>query len=222
MSKVYAGRSWTIDCFVSGFSNNAFLITCLATNNSLIIDTPSDPRELISAAQSTKVDAVFITHNHWDHIDGMSEVLAVLGPVPVRIGIKDAEFALKNEQIALEPLHTNTTISIGSIEVRTISTPGHTPGSTCFLLPAESPRHPPHLFSGDTLFPGGPGRTRSHQALLQIITSIGNELMVLPESTVVLPGHGQFTNIRDAKTEYIEFLKTPLTGNEFGDISWRR
>ncbi len=222
MPSVYNGEAWTIDCFVSGFSNNSFLITCRDTGKSIIIDAPDAPTKLIDAARSTEVTVILITHNHWDHIQGLDEVVHKF-PAPVGIGTADAD-AFYNKY---NPLPFNvTTISdgmifkAGSIILRSIETSGHTYGSTCFMLPAESPSLAPHLFSGDTLFPGGPGKTGSPEAFSQILESIETRLLTLPSHTRVLPGHGQFTSISKARAEYAIFKSRPHSGSDFGDVRW--
>ena len=89
MSIVYEGARWKIERFVSGFSNNAYLITAGADRSSIIIDTPDKPHELITAARQTTVRGVLITHNHWDHLQGFEGVLNAFR-VPVGIGEQDA------------------------------------------------------------------------------------------------------------------------------------
>ena len=74
MSNVFAGEYWSIQSFVSGFSNNAYLITCARTGNSVIVDTPADPFELIEAASSTNLAYIVITHGHQDHVEGFNQV----------------------------------------------------------------------------------------------------------------------------------------------------
>ncbi|MFW0858887.1 MAG: MBL fold metallo-hydrolase [Dehalococcoidia bacterium] len=85
-------------------------------------------------------------------------------------------------------LNDGDTISFGNIELHVLHTPGHTPGSVCFLTGN-------HLISGDTIFPSGPGRTGSPDQLRQIIESITSKILVLPDDTRVYPGHGDSTMV---------------------------
>ena len=94
-----------------------------------------------------------------------------------------------------------------------LSTPGHTEGATCFLVGK-------HLFSGDTLFPGGPGKTRSPEALTQIIDSITSKLLALPDDTAVYPGHGDDTTIGDARRKYEDYASRSRPEGLFGDVEW--
>jgi hydroxyacylglutathione hydrolase len=97
--------------------------------------------------------------------------------------------------------------------VRVIHTPGHTPGSICLLVGGA-------LLTGDTLFPGGPGRTRDPQALAQLIDSITTRLHVLPPETLVLPGHGDTTTIGVSREEYAVFASKSHQADLAGDVLW--
>ena len=137
MTDVYEGERWTIRNFISGFSNNAYLVTCRRTNKSVIIDTPAEPTELIEAASETDVSAILITHGHYDHVDGFNEVRSRFA-APVGIGSGDAA-DLPSKPASRIELTNDSIITAGDILLRAIETPGHTPGSYCLMLPAESP-----------------------------------------------------------------------------------
>ena len=92
-------------------------------------------------------------------------------------------------------------------------TPGHTDGSTCFLIGN-------HLFSGDTLFPGGPGKSRSPEALRTELDSITSKLLILPDETAVYPGHGDDTSIAEARRQYRVFASKSHPDDLCGDVSW--
>ena len=123
------------------YDNNAYLLVSPETNESLIIDTPADPIELVEAARDTDVKAILITHNHSDHIRGLTEVTLAIAS-PVGIGEADARALPKPPNRFLTD---GEEITAGSIVLRALSTPGHTPGSTCFVVGK-------HLFSGDVLW----------------------------------------------------------------------
>jgi glyoxylase-like metal-dependent hydrolase (beta-lactamase superfamily II) len=101
--------------------------------------------------------------------------------------------------------------------VRVLHTPGHTPGSICLLAPASGHNV---LISGDTLFPGGPGRSDSNAALNEMIASIASRLLPLPENTVVMPGHGDDTTIAASKREYEVFASKEHPADLRGDVLW--
>ena len=191
------------------YDNNAYVLVCPKTNESIIIDTPADPGELIQAAKTTTVKSILITHNHFDHIQGFPEVTSAI-EAPVGIGEPDAE-ALP--QAADFFLRDGDEIEAGSLKLKAISTPGHTPGSTCLAVGK-------HLFTGDTLFPGGPGKTGSPGNLNQIIETITGKLFVLGDDVTFYPGHGDDGELRTAKEEYEFFKSREHPPDLCGDVLW--
>ena len=191
------------------FGNNAYLLVCPETNRSIIIDTPPDPGELIQAAQQTDVQAILITHNHWDHIEGLEEVSTAIG-APVGIGVEDAGGLPTPPSILI---YDGDEISAGSITLSAIFTPGHTPGSTCFSFG-------PHLFTGDTLFPNGPGRSGSPEKLQQLIESITSRLFVMDQIEDFYPGHGDDGNLATERGKYEVFASKEHPADLEGDVDW--
>ena len=191
------------------------------SNIKVIIDTPDEPLEMIAAAETTDVQAILITHNHWDHIEGF-DIVTDKFAVPVGIGENDAA-AISDREGYRDPIDVSqdNILQVGEISIRCIETPGHTPGSTCFMLPGDSPAATPHLFSGDTLFPGGPGKTGSPEAFEQIVDSVSNRLLSLPSESVVMPGHGDFTTIERSAEEYAVFAANPHEPGLFGEVTWQ-
>ena len=112
-----------------------------------------------------------------------------------------------------EELADGKVIEFGGQKLSAVFTPGHTPGSTCFVIGDN-------LFSGDTLFPGGPGRTQSNVDLQQEIESIASRLHTLPDGTAVYPGHGDNTTIADSKREYAVFAGKEHAADLHGDVLW--
>ena len=104
-------------------------------------------------------------------------------------------------------------VKVGNLSFRVLSVPGHTPGSTTFV-------YGKHAFVGDTLFPGGPGRSRSNEALQQEIESIRTHLYALPDDTVIYPGHGDRTTIGASKAEYAVFAGKEHAPDLAGDVNW--
>ena len=191
------------------YDNNAYLLVCQQTGESLIIDTPSDPEELINIASSTQVKGVLITHNHVDHLLGFDEVTSAFD-APVAIGTSDASALEKGADIFLED---DTKISVGNITLTIITTPGHTSGSICI-------RYDQHLFTGDTLFPGGPGKTQSADNLDLIIESITLKLFSLPSGMFFYPGHGSDGLLDESRREYAIFSSKDRPRDMFGDVQW--
>jgi len=110
-------------------------------------------------------------------------------------------------------LSDDNIVSFGNVKLEVLHTPGHTPGSLCFKIGK-------YLISGDTIFPGGPGMTRSPADLRQIIKSITDKILVLPDDTQVHPGHGDSTTLRKEKDEFAVFSSQPHDKNLCGTILW--
>ena len=193
------------------YDNNAYLLVCPETNESIIIDAPADPGELIQAAKTTTVKSILITHNHSDHIQGFTEVTSAI-EASVSIGEPDAEALPKTADFFLKD---GDEIEAGSLKLSAISTPGHTPGSTCLAVGK-------HLFTGDTLFPGGPGKTGSPGSLKQIIETITGKLFVLGDDVTFYPGHGDDGELRTAKEEFGVFKSREHRPGLCGDVLWLR
>ena len=193
------------------YDNNAYLVLCSATKDSLIIDTPADPGELLAIASTTNVQAIVITHNHMDHLLGFDEVVAAID-APVGIGSADAQALTKKPDFYLED---SKDLKIGNLSIRPIFTPGHTDGSTC-LITGE------HLFTGDTLFPGGPGKSRSPEALQQLISSITSKLFSLPTGITIYPGHGDDGVLDESRKEYEIYASKVHPETLCGDVEWLR
>jgi len=205
--------------FVCGPSdNNAFLVASTRTNQSAIIDAPADPGRMIEAARQTDVQALLLTHGHADHLAGLSEVLSAFD-VPVGIGDADRDQLLAAGVTPQVDIADGMVFRFGDPRLMAIHVPGHTAGSTAFLLPPSGAR-PGLLFGGDTLFPGGPGGTRSPEDFEQIIQSIRERLFALPNDTIVLPGHGASTIIEEAIAEYTVFESLHHRHGLFGTVTW--
>lgn len=191
------------------YGNNAYIVVCPETNESLVIDAPPDPGALIQAAKQTDVKAILITHNHWDHIEGLDEVVSALGS-PVGIGQDDADALDNPPQIRIGD---GDQISAGNVTLTAIHTPGHTLGSTCFIFG-------PHLFTGDTLFPNGPGRTGSPESLKQLLESVESRLFSLEGIGEFFPGHGDIGDLATEKGKFEVFVSKEHPDDLHGDVEW--
>ena len=191
------------------YDNNAYLIVSPDTNEGIIIDAPMEPEVLLQEALNIDVKYILITHRHQDHLAGLSTIREKTGAL---IGVhgEDAE-ALPMEADFL--LKDQDNIVVGNINMTVMHTPGHTPGSVCYLVEDN-------IFSGDTLFPGGPGHSSSAGKLSQTIKSITEKLFVLPDSLSLLPGHGKEGVLGVSKEEYKLFASRPHPEDLSGDVLW--
>ena len=191
------------------FEASSYVITCRQTGESVLIDAPAEATEILRHLRGTKPRYILITHGHPDHLGALSELRAELG-IPTAIHPLDAVSLPSPPQILL---HEGDTLYFGGLKLKVLHTPGHTPGSLCFLLGK-------HLFSGDTLFPGGPGKTRSSADLRQIIESITSKIFILPDDTQIYPGHGEATRLGKEKVEFAIFASRPHDPGLCGDVLW--
>lgn len=167
--------------------NNVFVVSDEGSGEAYVLDGGYEPEAIASVATGLRVQGILVTHGHRDHHEHVAELKRLLD-APVGIGEADAALLSVPADFVV---HDGETYTFGVHTLRALHTPGHTPGSTCFLLDEAG-----YLFTGDTLFPGGPGNTRQDPAAFaQVIESIRTRLFTLPPETVVCPGHGRDTTI---------------------------
>jgi hydroxyacylglutathione hydrolase len=191
------------------WGTNAYIVVCQATGESLLVDAPGEADKVLKELAGTKPKYIVITHNHIDHIGALEELKSKL-KVPVAIHPADAS------RLALQPdveLKDGDIIRVGKLSIRVLHTPGHTPGSLCLLLGK-------YLISGDTIFPGGPGKTGTPADFKQIVKSIQNKLFSLPGDTQVYPGHGEPTELGKEKKEFSVFASNKHDPGLCGDVLW--
>lgn len=170
---------------VGPFENNVFVVRCKQTGEAVIVDAANEHELLLDVARVTGVRRVLTTHGHWDHIQAVTAMRDA--GIDVGIAEQDASMLPSYDFVIAD----DDVFVVGSLRLRSMHTPGHTPGSTSFLLEDR-----PLLFTGDTLFPGGPGNTGTPEGDFdRIIESIDRRLLVLPPDLLVLPGHGLDTTI---------------------------
>jgi len=177
------GGTWDVD-------NNVWIVG--DEDECVIIDSPHDAAAIINQVRGRKVKAILLTHAHNDHIGAARTVAEAVG-APIHLHPDDL---MLWEQVYPDDkpdhyLADGDVFQVGGATLRAVHTPGHSPGSMCFLLEDEGT-----VFTGDTLFNGGPGATgRSYSDYPTILASIRERLLILPPETVVRTGHGDSTTI---------------------------
>jgi len=191
------------------FGTNAYVMACRATGDSVLIDAPAEASKILERFRGTNPKYILLTHAHMDHLGALPELRC-------KLRVLIAAHPLEAESLPSPPeilLNDGNIVSFGNIELKVLHTPGHTPGSLCFLTGQ-------YLIAGDTIFPGGPGKTSSPTALGEIIESITRKIFVLPDDTQVYPGHGDSTMLKKEKDEFAVFSSRPHNPNLCGDVLW--
>jgi glyoxylase-like metal-dependent hydrolase (beta-lactamase superfamily II) len=198
--------SWSFDngtilmrsALLGPYENNVYVVACSSTGKAVVIDAAAEPDRILELTDGVEVEAILTTHGHLDHIGAVDEVSEALG-VPFRLHPIDEPIAGRTTQA---PLSDGEVIPLGETSLLTVHTPGHTPGSVCFFSPGV-------LFTGDTLFPGGPGATRFEYASFDtIIESIRGRLFTMDDETEVYPGHGPtMTTLGKEKPQLPEWIE---------------
>lgn len=172
---------------VGDYDNNVFVVRCRATGEAVLIDAANEHERLLELASTLGVRRVLETHGHFDHIGAVTE----MREAGYEVAVTAADAPMLREVGYDVFIDDAEVIEFGRLRLHAIHNPGHTPGSISFRL-ADAPV----LFSGDTLFPGGPGATKFEGGDFDtIIRSIDDLLFALPDDTIVMPGHGLDTTI---------------------------
>ena len=172
---------------VGPFDNNVFVVRCRRTGDAVLIDAANEHEQLLALCRRLGVKRVLETHGHWDHIQAVPAMREAGYEVAVTAAdaprLKDVGYDVFIDDAEI--------IEVGDLRLLAIHNPGHTEGSISFQVVDT-----PLLFTGDTLFPGGPGNTKLEGGDFDtIISSIDNKLFTFPAETIVLPGHGLDTTI---------------------------
>lgn len=209
---------------VSAMDNNVYLVTCATTGTQALIDAADEASritELVAGSGNGELQMVITTHRHWDHHRALSDVVAATG-ANTAVGSEDAD------HVPLAPdmrVDHGDTISVGELTLRVIGLNGHTPGSIALALDVRLPGRENDqgtgdggrrevdglddgtvLFTGDSLFPGGPGMTEGHAEFSSLMDDLTERIFgVYGDDAVVLPGHGDGTTLgaeRDQLTRW--------------------
>jgi glyoxylase-like metal-dependent hydrolase (beta-lactamase superfamily II) len=191
------------------FGTNAYILICRNTGASAVVDAPADARKILERLKETRPKYILITHNHMDHTGALSELKSTLD-LPVAAHADDAgRLPVSADHL----LNDGDVISLGDIQISVLHTPGHTPGSICFLTGN-------YLIAGDTIFPDGPGKTGSPADFQRIVQSLTAKIFVLPDDIQIFPGHGNSTTLKKERPAFEAFSARGLDANLCGDVLW--
>jgi glyoxylase-like metal-dependent hydrolase (beta-lactamase superfamily II) len=183
---------------VGPYENNVFILRCRETGDAVLIDAANEHEQLLELCQRMGVRRVLETHGHWDHI----QAVPAMREAGYDVGVMSADAPMLKDVGYDSFIDDAEVIEVGKLRLQAIHNPGHTPGSVSFKV-IDSPL----LFSGDTLFPGGPGNTSFEGGdFATIIDSIDNKLFTLPADTIVMPGHGLDTTIATERPQLADWV----------------
>lgn len=181
VNKVSVGGSW---------DNNAYVLRCRDTGEELLVDAAADPQRILTTCGDGPLVRIVTTHGHPDHWGALAEVARVTGAATVAHADDAPDIPVSTTEQVADGDH----VRFGHCELEVIHLVGHTPGSIALLY--DDPTGPPHLWTGDSLFPGGVGKTTSPGDFASLIGDVERKLFDrLPDETWVYPGHGDDTTL---------------------------
>jgi hydroxyacylglutathione hydrolase len=195
---------------LGAWATNSYILSTPESNETVLIDVPPGAMTLVKHLKTTTLKCILLTHSHIDHYAGLKALRQRI-PAPVGVHVADSrewlpfppEFLLKDGDV----------VRLGSSKIKAIYTPGHTPGSMCFFVDR-------YLLSGDTIFPGGPGRTVSPADFGLILKSLETKIFSLPDEVRIFPGHGPDTDLQKEKRDFTSFSSRQHDPKLHGDVVW--
>ena len=174
---------------VGPMNNNAYLLRDNTTGQALLIDAAAEPDRLMGLIGDIPVEKIVTTHQHRDHWTALADVRSATGAITVAHPLDAGGIPVPTDELVSD----ENVIRFGSVELEAIHLVGHTPGSIALLLRASDR---PHLFTGDCLFPGGPGRTTRPEDFSSLMGGLEERVFGrLPDETWIYPGHGTDTTL---------------------------
>lgn len=210
MAVVEKGKAFLLEKLETApFGTNAYIVSCETTNECVLVDAPGEADKILDRLQGKTPVCILITHRHMDHTGALLKLKENLN-VPLAAHVDDAEFLPVEAEMLLED---GNIISFGEVTLEVLHTPGHTPGSICFLTDNI-------LLAGDTIFPGGPGKTGTPDEFREIVQSLEKKIFVLADDVKIFPGHGASTTVKKTKEEFAVFSAKSHDADLCGDVLW--
>ena len=186
-------------------SNNCYLLRCVSTGDQVLVDAADEPDTLLALVGDGGLTHVVTTHQHWDHHRALAAVVAATG-AEVVAGAPDASAITEQTGVAVDrSVEDGDTVPVGSCSLHVIRLTGHTPGSIALVFDDGTGR--PHLFTGDSLFPGGVGNTRGDADNFRtLLDDVETKLFgTLPDETWFYPGHGSDSTLGAERPQLAEW-----------------
>jgi glyoxylase-like metal-dependent hydrolase (beta-lactamase superfamily II) len=183
-----------IKASVGPMDNNAYLVTCSETGETLLIDAANDAQDLVRliGEHAPKLALIVTSHQHWDHWQALQRVVDATGAPTAAHEIDAGPLPVKPDRL----LANGDTVQVGKLTFEVIHLRGHTPGSVALALDGPAAGDKTQLFTGDCLFPGGVGKTWQSGDFDQLLADVTSRVFdVYDDSTVIYPGHGDDTTL---------------------------
>jgi glyoxylase-like metal-dependent hydrolase (beta-lactamase superfamily II) len=188
---------------------NTYAIICPTSGRSAIIDPGADPDTILGLVEATQVEMILLTHAHGDHVGALAEIKAATAAPVYLHPAEHAKFGVAYDR----PLQGGGTLAVGEVQVRTVHTPGHTPGMISLVLDHR-------VVVGDTLFVGGPGRTASPEDFATTMQTMQQIVFAWPDETEFYPGHGPSGTIGAERPAFEAFVARGWPADLHGDVTW--
>lgn len=170
--------------------NNAYVLRCRDTGEELLVDAAAEPDRVLTTCGEGPLVRIVTTHRHQDHWRALADVVRATGATTVAHAEDAPEIPVPTQEVVRD----GDRLTFGRCQLEVIHLVGHTPGSVALLY--DDPTGPPHLWTGDSLFPGGVGKTTSPENFTSLINDVERKLFDrLPDETWVYPGHGDDTTL---------------------------
>jgi glyoxylase-like metal-dependent hydrolase (beta-lactamase superfamily II) len=189
-------------------SNNCYLLHCGETDELVLVDAAAEPARLLELIGDRSLTSIVTTHQHWDHHRALAAVKAAHPDATVVAGAPDADAIEEQTGVSVERrVGAGDKVAVGTCDLSVIPVAGHTPGSICLLLRDDAVGPTPHLFTGDSLFPGGVGGTFGDaDAFAQLVGEVVTKIFDrLPDETWFYPGHGGDGRLGDERPHLAEW-----------------
>ncbi len=180
---------------VGTFDNNVYLLRCAETGDTVLVDGAAEPERILAELGPDRLTTIVQTHGHWDHVQAIAALRAATGAV---LRCHEADVPMMPEGQSPAVIADDEMVPVGATAIRAIHLAGHTPGGLAFVYDAAGTlADAPHLFSGDSLFPGGPGNTeKDPERFDRLMNDLETKVFgALPDATWVYPGHGKDTTL---------------------------
>jgi len=185
---------------VGDMDNNVYLLRCQTTDEQVLVDAADEASRVLQVVGSDGLRRVVTTHRHWDHHRALPEVVTATGAITVAGDADADELPVPVD----ERVSDGDTVQVGDCRLEVIQLVGHTPGSIALLY--DDPDGTPHLFTGDSLFPGGVGKTWSPEDFTSLVDDVSRKLFDrLPDETWFYPGHGDDSTLGAERPQLVEW-----------------